>query len=508
MIRSRKLPVSPRTLRDALEHLGPVYVKIGQYLALRPDLLPQEYCDELLELVDSAAFFAWEQARLILLEDLGPNALELYTGFQMTPVAAASLAQVYLAETLQGDIVAVKVQRPGVREEIDRDFAQARAVQPLVDLFQLIPGVSFREVLDEMRTWIYGELDFVRERNNMKRMRELLRDDYRVRIPNAFDELSGRRVITMEYLAGVGFAQLRRLVQAGNTAAIREMDLDPDVLAESLLRSSLDQVFRHEFFHADLHPGNLVALKASVVGFLDFGLTETLDQEYEPGVRRFVSAAYLDNIEGMLDAFVPLLIQEENADVPAFKAEFRKLHRIWMRRRLESNGNSHLRNYMIGVLRAARPCGLRVPASLLSIYRSLLTAETVAGQLGSQADLVSVGRSFFVGLRAERLLDQFQPKEIERGLIPWLDLLEEPREKYFRFLSDVADGRYVLGVESTEAPASRRAANQRTRLITIAILVVAISILVAGSRGILSEVLWGLWGALAVWLIVLWRRLK
>lgn len=518
MTAKTKLRISPETVRATIERLGPTYIKLGQYFALRPDLIPQEYCDELLYLVDSAPSFPFETARRIIAEDLGRDPLECFAEFDTTPVSAASLSQVYRAVTHEGEIVAVKVQRENLAKLVEKDFARARLIEPLIELFHLLPGVPEHEALEQMREWMNEELDFELERRNMNHMRALLRNDPRVRIPRAFDHLSGRHVITMEYLSGISFSRLLRLAREGDFQRIRELGIDRDALTTNLLRTCLDQTFRHRFFHADTHPGNILAMPGAVIGFVDFGLTERLDAQYEPAVRHFVSSLYLRNIDGMIDAIMRVLIPSDNADPGAFETEFRNQHRIWLRSRASGSdldADWSLRNYMVGAMRAARQCGMRLPAGLLSMYRSLLTAETVARQLGGSADLMSAGQRFFDGLRLERFLDHFQPEQVNRALIPVLDFLEEPSGKYLRLLSDIADGDYVLTVESTESAASRRSANHRARLITAAIVLGAISTLQAGSRGVmlaahfpLSTLLWIAWGLAALWLAVLWSRLK
>lgn len=517
MISEKKFAVSPAKLRQTLEQLGPTFVKIGQYLALRPDLIPQQHCDELLKLVDSAKFFPNETALRILTEDLGRDVQDCFARFEVQPVAAASLAQVYRAETHDGHVVAVKVQREGIRESVRKDIARARLVGPLIELFGLIPGISVREALRELERWMTDELDFEQERRNMKQMRALLRDDSSVKIPRVFDGLSGKRVITMEYLAGVPFSRLLRLAHEERWREISELGLEPDTLAENLLRTCLEQAFRHETFHADTHPGNIIALPGNVIGFVDFGLVETLEFDLRRGVRRFVAGAYSDDVDGMLDGLAELMIPEHNADPQSFRQEFAREHQVWSQHKRadtpSSGGDSPLGNYMIGVMRAARRCHMRLPSSLLSMYRSLLTAETVAHQLGGRDDLLSVGRGFFVGLQVERLAHQLRPGQVQQALIPYLEFLEEPPDKYLGLLSDIAEGRFVLRVESSESAASRRSGAYRARLIALAILFVGISMLVSPSRDVwlagrvpLTYVLWGLLAVVLIWLIVLWRR--
>ena len=512
------LSISPKTLRSTLENLGPTYVKVGQYLALRPDLLPQDVCDELLLLTDQASFFPFEEARDILIEDLGQDPEQAFAEIHPVPVAAASLSQVYQARTHDGEVVAVKVQRPGMAARVHQDLKQARAVRPLMELFRPLPGVSIDDVLNELEGWMALELDFESELRNLRHMGDVMAEDSRCRIPKVYPALSGRRVLTMEFLAGTPFSEVLRLVRQDRQERLVELGIDVDLLASNLLRCCLEQTFRHEFFHADLHPGNIIALGDGVVGFVDFGLTETLEPHLRAEVRHFVGAAYRSDDEGMLRALRRLALPSEPHRFEQFRTEFQSEHRQWLRRRAQGSetgvSDSPLRQYMIGVMRAARISGLRLPSSLISLYRSVLTAEVVARGLSPSADLLQVGRTFFIGLQTERVLNRLHSSEMEKNLLPFLEILEESPDKYLSFATDLAEGRYILRVESTESLSSRRNAARRTRLVTLAILLVAVAILLDAAKGV---VLWGLVPvapalvfvgcALSAALIVNWRRL-
>ncbi|HKY05050.1 MAG TPA: AarF/ABC1/UbiB kinase family protein, partial [Blastocatellia bacterium] len=299
--------LDPAQFRELLERLGPTFIKLGQFLALRPDLIPQPYCDELLKLVDAVESFPFPVARRIITEDLGAPPEQRFVWINPRPIAAASLAQVHEARTFDGEIVAVKVQRENVHERVKKDLRRARLLSRIFDLSGLTLGVSVPDVLKELARWMRDELDMELELRNITRMYELARDVDMMRVPRPYPELSGRRVLTAEFLEGYPFSELLRLVRVGQPDMIKSFGLDIDNLARNLIHTILWQIFRFKFFHADTHPGNLIAMPNDVVGFVDFGLTETLDATHRPGILRFVSAVYSNDVEGMLHALTEVL---------------------------------------------------------------------------------------------------------------------------------------------------------------------------------------------------------
>lgn len=511
--------ISPTLLREILQRLGPTFVKVGQFLALRPDLIPQSYCDELLKLVDAVEQFPFHIARRIIAEELGDSD-QHFAWINPRPVAAASLAQVHLARTLDGDQVAIKVQREGIREIVERDMRRFRRLSRLVEFSGLLPIISAPELVKEVSRWMNDEMDMGLELRNLTRMYELSGDTENFRVPRPYPELSAQRVLTAEFLRGIPFSHLLQLVRIGEARQIEELELEQDQLAATLIHTILVQIFRFQFFHADTHPGNLLAMPGNVVGFVDFGLTETLETTYRAGVMRFVSAVYSNDVEGMIHGLTEVLTRSENTDLESFRADFIAETRIWLRERdvksdaRTSRSSSPTSRYMIGVLRAARRNYMQIPPGILSMYRSLLTAETVASMLGADVDLRSVGRGFFYRFQIENALKLLEPEELQPMFAQLVDLWKDSPGQLRRLLSDLADDRFVLRVHNSETLESRRLANTRARIVATAILSVGIAVLLAGSgqvviRGIPLSVL--LWIALAttyLWIIILWRRLR
>ncbi len=511
---------SPRRVRELLERIGPTFIKVGQFLALRPDLIAQEYCDEFLKLTDQVPGFPFAVARRIIEEDLGRPVEELFATINPQPLAAASLAQVHLARTHDGHEVAVKVQREGIREAVERDLGRVRVLARVLEMAGAGALISPREVAAELRRWLHDEVDFGRELRNLERLWELSRQTPRARIPRPYPELSGSRVVTSEYLPGVPFSELLRYLQTGRPERIAALGYDREKLAENLLDTVLAQIFRCQFFHADTHPGNLLAMTGDRVGFVDFGLADTLDPTFRQGMLRYLSALYSDDLEGMFHGLTELLVATGDTDLERFRADFNEESRFWIRERYGADrgtpeAHSPVASYMVGVLRAARRNSLRVPAAVLSMYRALLTAETLASRLGGRVDLGSVGQRFFGELQLRRLFETADPRNLQPLAIQLLDLFQEGPGQVQRLLKDLAEGRFALRVRAVESEEDRRQANNRAGLIAASALSVGTAFLIGASEGVtlfgsfkLSWLLWGVLAATWVWVVVFWRRLS
>jgi ubiquinone biosynthesis protein len=505
----------PERLVRFLARRGPLFVKMGQFLALRPDVLPQAYCEALLQLVDRAPAIEWKSIEQILTEDLGAPPARVFRHIDKRALAAGSIAQVHLAETHRGEAVAVKVQRPNLRAQVDRDVRLARRLARFLEVFRIGPLVAPRDVVDEVEDWLRQELDFARELDNQTRMYDALKTDSRVRIPRPFVELSAARVVTSEYIKGVPFSELVRRSGAAQRPVTGDLAVDADVLAENLLLSLFHQVFRVRRFHADPHPGNLVALPGGVVGFVDFGLVDTLPANTEEVQASYLNALYNNDVHGMYVSIIRILEPTQDTDLEPFRRDFYEETNRWLARLEDdvenTSGRSTTGSYLVVLMRLARLHRMRVPRSILALYRTLLTAETVAYQIGGTATLRSVGRRFFAGYPIERFLRELTPDRLTASLMQLAEIARSAPGQVQEILSDLAEGRFVLAVRSEESEKKRRANTRRTRMLALAIVSTGIAALLTGADRLdptLSSVLWAVLAALYVGIAVLWWRLR
>ena len=509
----------PERLIRLLVRLGPTFIKIGQFLALRPDILPAAYCDELLQLVDRAPSTSWEVIRQTIESELGQDPDDMFLRISSQPLAAGSIAQVHLAETWEGQQIAIKVQRPGLPAQIKRDLRKIRWLAGFLKVSGIAPFISPAELVEELTRWLNQELDFGRELSNHTRMYEELANDRNVRVPRPYPEFSSHRVISTEYLKGTPFSDLIRLARTGDLEAIERLGLDRNLLAERLIETSLDQIFRLRFFHADLHPGNLIAMSDNVIGLVDFGLTDVLDPTVQEVQSDYLGALYNNDIHGMYRAISQIFVAGPTTNPEAFRRDFFAETTRWLSMLEDRSANGHMRSptasYMVTLMQLARGHEMRPPTSVLSMYRTLLTSESVAYHLRTDANLRDVGRQFFNNLQMEKLIGSYFPTPVLSRLMQLNELMKSGPANIHQLLSDLSEGRFVLSVQSTESEQTRAYANKRTRLVTLAILSMTIAILlalIAGRPGrwetILTPLLWFLLLTVFGWMAILWRRLR
>jgi ubiquinone biosynthesis protein len=522
-----RLVKGPVGFRRRLERLGPTFVKIGQFLALRPDLIPREYCDELMLLMDRVPPFPWEQARAVLKEELGGEPNEVFAYINPRPVAAGSLAQTHVARLKEGVEVAVKIRRPDIQAQIIRDLRRARRLARLLEMSGTSFIVSPREVVEELAGWLMQEIDFNHEIKNLTRLYDLAAGSRFQRIPRPFPDLSTARVLTSEYLQGLPVSELLLAVRSGRVDNKENADvlgIDRDRLAANLLWSSLVQIFRYQFFHADLHPGNLIALPGDVIGFVDFGLCDDLDVTVRERQMRYLSAVYSADTNQMFNALTDILVPSDETDMDAFRAEFLAEISPYIRQGRNDQADpddpdtgpdrSPAAKSMVGVLRAARRHKLHAPTRALSMYRALLTAETVAQQLGTRVDLRSVGREFFVNLQMEEALRVVEPDNVEATFLGMVSLLRDSPGQLNQILSELSEGRFEVKVTVSESPKVRRIRNQRLRLLVTSVLSIGVALLLIAPGlpalfGTSSR--WPLWVVLILLylsIFIQWRRLR
>lgn len=502
--------LGPQKFAQRLVRLGPQFVKIGQYLALRPDILPQSYCDELLRLVDKVPPVPWNEIAAILEAELREPPDRAFAHIRKQPLAAGSIAQVHLARTHDGRLVAVKVQRPNLPIQVERSLRWSRMLARLLEFSELGRGISPREVIDEIERWLRRELDFRQELNSQLMLRAAASHRW-LRIPEPLPELSTARVLTAEYLQGTSFSELIAQRRAGDSATLERRGFDRERLAERLITTTFHQMFTSGRFHADPHPGNLIAMPGDVIGLVDCGLTDSVTPDLREAQAAYLSALYNHDAAGMHRALAGLLQFGPDSDPASFRQDFiAETNDFLSRNNDPANGEGGTTSgYMIVLMRLARRHRVRLPAALLSMYRALLTVEAVSRQLGAEADLASVGRGFFAGSEIERLLATLEPSTIVNWLMRMGELTRTAPGHIQELLSDLVDGRFVLSTQMQQAPADRRIANRRARLIALAILSLGPAILLAGRpEAPFDTILWIVLAGFYAGLAWMWWRLK
>jgi predicted unusual protein kinase regulating ubiquinone biosynthesis (AarF/ABC1/UbiB family) len=388
-------------LREILTYLGPTYIKVGQALSTRPDLIKKDFLEELIKLQDQLPAFDNELAMQIIERQLKRSVEELYKEISPYPVAAASLGQVYKARLHTGEEVAVKVQRPNLLPIITRDLYLMRWVATWIKPFlPLNLGDNLTVVVDEFGVKLFEEIDYENEGRNAEKFATNFQDDPTIKVPAIYWRYTSQTVLTLEWINGI---------KLNDIAAIEAAGLDRDTLIRLGVTSGMRQLLEFGFFHADPHPGNLFALADGRMAFIDFGMMDQLTQHTKETIAGSVVHLINKDYKSLTDDFVKLGFLTPDIDIsPIIPA----LERVLGNAMGESVGNFNFKTVTDEFSELMFEYPFRVPAQFSLIIRSLVTQEGVALSLNPDFKIVEIGYPYV----AQRLLNSETP-EMRRRLL-------------------------------------------------------------------------------------------
>ncbi|MBE8996838.1 MULTISPECIES: AarF/ABC1/UbiB kinase family protein [unclassified Nostoc] len=353
-------------LRVLLTQLGPAYIKIGQALSTRPDLVPTVYLEELTKLQDQLPPFPNELAYQFIKEELGAPPEEVYAELSAQPIAAASLGQVYKGKLKTGEEVAVKVQRPDLRERITIDLYILRNIAAWVQKTFKRVRSDLVGILDELGDRIFEEMDYIHEGENAERFFELYGHIKDIYVPKIYWEYTNRRVLTMEWINGIKLTQ---------TEEISAQGIDARYLIEVGVQCSLRQLLEHGFFHADPHPGNLLATPDGKLAYLDFGMMSEIKPPQRYGLIEAIVHVVNRDFEGLAKDYVKLDFLSPETDltpiIPAFA-------RVFADAQGASVADLNIKSITDELSALMYEYPFRVPPYYALIIRSLVTLEGIA----------------------------------------------------------------------------------------------------------------------------------
>jgi predicted unusual protein kinase regulating ubiquinone biosynthesis (AarF/ABC1/UbiB family) len=292
-------------IKSKMLSLGPTFIKLGQVLSTRPDVLPPEYTDVFSTLQDEVPPAPWKDVRQVFVDELGDTVDEIYDDFNKEAISGASLGQVYTA-TYEGQEVAVKVRRPNIEKKVKADVQVLKWLTPVLMRFVGdARAFSLETLSDEFSQTLIEEMDYDREKNELETVRQNFRQNPKVIIPEPVESCSSDRILTMEYIEGT---------KIDNLEEIEKMSLDKEELAERIQVAYFEMVIEHGVFHADPHPGNLAVKPDGSIVFYDFGMTGRIDEETRDKIVEFYASVATDNPEDALDSLIDLGIIDPDAD--------------------------------------------------------------------------------------------------------------------------------------------------------------------------------------------------
>ncbi|MFO1532586.1 MAG: ABC1 kinase family protein, partial [Thermoplasmatota archaeon] len=372
----------PARARRLLEDLGPTFIKLGQLLATRPDLVDPPFVEEFTKLYDQAPPSPPDEVRRVLAEGLGQPPEKVFAAFDTTPIASASIGQVHRATLADGTVVAVKVQHPGIEAQMGTDFRILRGLVRFVE--RTFAGSRVwqpTEHLEELQLMLERELDYRFEMQNTERVRANFRADPTVHIPKVYPEFCSKRVLVMEFVDGVKLTNLDAASMAG---------IDRRAVARNLTTAMARQIFLHRLFHADPSPGNLMVLGRDTVAFLDFGAVGAVGARRSRAILQLITAVSRKNADEAGQAILELCDQRAEVDLKRFQADVERLVDHFERERI-SVADPVLMELIVGIARTHR---MLLPPDFALITRALFQFEGFCRVLDPTFDLVEVLQPF------------------------------------------------------------------------------------------------------------------
>jgi len=457
----------PEQFVDDLEALGPTFVKVGQALSTRPDMVPAPYLVALERMQDDVAPVPFDEIRAVVEEALGVRLGKVFAQFEETPLGSASLAQVHRATLRDGRMVAVKVQRPGivdvVRADLDALAALAGKADRMTDIGR---RMRFSDWVHEFRRTLLAELDYRAEAENLERFGEHLRGYPELYVPAPLWDLTATRVLTMELVAGTKVTEL---------SGLRRTEQSMVELASALMRGYLDQVFVHGEIHADPHPGNLLVTDDGRLALFDLGMVAHVPPKLRERLLKLLFAAVDGRGEEVANEAIAMGTRLEDFDEERFLREVGQLvSRYAAHAGSQSLSEGRLMLELVGLSTA---CGLRTPPELSLLGKTLLNLEQVAHALDPDLDVKLVVERHLEHVMRERLKKSLSPSNLASELIEVQALLREAPRKISDLLSLLAENRLqvrMTGLEESRLMESlQKIANRVSAGLVTAALIVA-----------------------------------
>ena len=462
-------------LRRTLEKLGPTFIKFGQLLSVRPDLVPREYAKELEKLQDHVPPFPFKQVKEILEKDFGRKLSDIFGSFEKNPIAAASISQVHRAVLKTGEEVAVKIQRPDVKKIMETDIEIMEYIAHVAEN-NMEDMKKFRpvKIIDEFKEWTEKELDFKLEARNAKRFYQNFKNSKTVHIPKVYDEMTSERVLTLEFIDGIELHDVEQ---------IKKRKLNFNRIIKNGFDSIMTQVFVHGIFHADPHPGNILVMNDNSIAFVDFGIVGYFDEN--------LKNKCIDIFYGIVEQDADVIMQtlagmgmDSDTDYEELRSDIGII--------IQPLQNSSVNQIKISkVIEEILEIGLhhkiKIPASFVLFGKTIVTLEGVALEYDPDFRLAETSKPFIESLIRKRTSPIYMMKNFMHNMNRYRKFAEDFPEKAERALDKIQRGTIKVDIEDTDirtlALEIDRSSNRVAYGLLIAALLITSSILINVEKG-------------------------
>jgi ubiquinone biosynthesis protein len=451
-----------RHLVGELTRMGPTFVKLGQLLSTRSDLLPPVYLEALSRLRDDVEPLERGVAEQVVEDELGVRISKAFGSFEPKPIGSASLGQVHRATLRDGRPVAVKVQRPGVRRQVLEDIEVIAELAEFVDQHsEKASRLGFGAMVEEFRRSLLDELDYRREAAHLTMLGDILADFERIVVPRPVDDYTTSRVLTMDYVDGRSIDSLGPLGRA---------ELDCAELADQLIGAYLQQVLVHGFFHADPHPGNLLLTRDHRLALVDLGMVAKLSPDSQEHLLRLLLAISSGDSSAAADALERLGEPLDGYDPDRMRA---RVAELLLRYGSATVGQVSAGRSLAELAMAASSCGLRPGAELTMLAKALLNLDQVARTLDPDVRINELIESQAAAVLRHRMVETARPARVMRSALDAAAFAEQLPARLNKLLESLSEGRLRLRLEGLDEASLIRGAQKMANRVMAGVIIAA-----------------------------------
>lgn len=463
---------TPEELVEDLKEMGPTYIKLGQLLSTRPDLLPDEYLEALTSLQDDLPTIPYSEIKTIVEEEIGERISKAFDSFEEEPLASASIGQVHVAVLRSGKKVAVKIQRPGIRKKFLEDLDTLKEVAHLaVKHTDTGKKYAFEDVLAEMRRIMLHELDYLREANNLVTLGINLKSFRNLIVPQPVPDYTTSKVLTMEYVEGKKITKI---------SPLQKTESDYTDLIDELIEGYLKQIISDGFAHADPHPGNVQLLANKKIALIDLGMVAQFSQKMQDYLLRLLIGISKNNGEEICNVLLEMSEKEEDATENAFRREIKIM--------VTESRNSTAKELQTGRLliqmnRSAAKNGIHLPVEVNILGKILLNMDQIVANLAPDLDFRETVKKHVTRIMEEKMRKNLAPEDLFSVLLESKKLAEHLPERINKISENLANNELKLNIDAIDekrlTDGFQKVANRITLGLIIAATIIGASMLMS-----------------------------